>query len=113
VRRGYAESTTIAESVGFEVRDIESLRDHSMLTLRHWVSRLEAHREAAIQATNETTYRVCRLFMSAAAHQFETGETNVYQSLLAKPEGGREFKFLLKGAKFLGKPRGGGRSSLD
>ena len=82
------ESTTIAESVGFEVRDVESLREHYMLTLRHWVSRLEAHREAAIRATDEATYRVWRLFMSAAAHQFKTGETNVYQSLLVKSEKG-------------------------
>ena len=26
---------------GFEVRDVESLREHYALTLRHWVRRLE------------------------------------------------------------------------
>jgi cyclopropane-fatty-acyl-phospholipid synthase len=82
------ESTSVAERVGFEVRDVESLREHYLLTLRHWVSRLEAHRAAAIRATDETTYRVWRLFMSAAAHGFEIGQTNVYQSLLVKPDQG-------------------------
>jgi cyclopropane-fatty-acyl-phospholipid synthase len=82
------EITNIAEGVGFEVRDVESLREHYRLTLRHWVSRLEAHRSEAIRATNETTYRVWRLFMSAAAHEFEIGQTNVYQSLLLKPDQG-------------------------
>ncbi|MGD0591185.1 MAG: cyclopropane-fatty-acyl-phospholipid synthase family protein [Bacteroidota bacterium] len=82
------ESTSVAERVGFEVRDVESLREHYLLTLRHWVSRLEAHRAVAIRATDETTYRVWRLFMSAAAHGFDIGQTNVYQSLLVKPDQG-------------------------
>jgi cyclopropane-fatty-acyl-phospholipid synthase len=83
-----SESTTVAERAGFEVRDVESLREHYLLTLRQWVSRLEAQRDAAIRATDETTYRVWRLFMSAAAHGFEIGQTNVYQSLLVKPNRG-------------------------
>ena len=43
----------------------------------------------ALRATDETTYRVWRLFTSAAAHGFEIGETNVYQSLVIKPDGYR------------------------
>lgn len=82
-------STRIAEEVGFEVRDVESLREHYMLTLRHWVRRLEAHHDEAVRATDEATYRVWRLFMSASAHGFETGTYNVYQSLLVKPDRGR------------------------
>ena len=34
-----------AEGAGFEVRDVESLREHYALTLRHWVRRLEAHHD--------------------------------------------------------------------
>ena len=83
------ETTTIAEDAGFEVRDVESLREHYMLTLQHWVRRLEGHREEAIRATDEATYRVWKLYMSAAARQFKTGETNVYQSLLVRPDAGK------------------------
>ena len=32
-----------AEESGLEVRDVESLREHYALTLRHWVRSLETH----------------------------------------------------------------------
>lgn len=80
-------STTlrIAEEAGFEVRDVESLREHYAITLRHWVRRLEAHHEETKRATNEVTYRIWRLFMSGAAYGFKIGKHNVYQALLSKP----------------------------
>ena len=34
-----------AEGAQFEVRDVESLREHYMLTSRRWLERLEVHRE--------------------------------------------------------------------
>jgi len=84
-------STTlrVAESCGFEVRDVESLREHYLLTLRHWVRRLEARREEARRATDEVTCRVWRLYLNAAAYRFRMGVYNVYQSLLVKPDEGR------------------------
>jgi len=78
-----------AELSGFEVRDVESLREHYGLTLHHWVRRLEAHAEEARQITDDTTYRIFRLYMAGAAHGFRSGRLNVYQTLLAKPLHGR------------------------
>jgi hypothetical protein len=78
----------VAESVGFEVRDVESLREHYALTLRHWVRRLEARHDEARRAADEATYRVWRLFMSGSAYGFQVGRLNVYQALLAKPRAG-------------------------
>ena len=78
-------SLRAAEEAGFEVRDVESLREHYALTLRHWVRRLEAHHEQALRFADELTYRVWRLFMSGSAHGFTTGRLNVYQALLLKP----------------------------
>ena len=80
-------STTlrVAEEVGFEVRDVESLREHYALTLRHWVRRLEANHDQALQFVDEPTYRVWRLFMSGSAHGFTVGRLNVYQALLVRP----------------------------
>ncbi len=75
-----------AEEAGFEVRDVESLREHYTLTLRHWVRRLEAQHERALQFVDEPTYRVWQLYMSGSAHGFATGRLNVYQALLAKPD---------------------------
>lgn len=75
----------IGERAGFEVRDVENLREHYARTLRYWVARLEAKREEAIRIAGETTYRVWRLYMAGSAYHFERGEFNIYQTLFAKP----------------------------
>jgi len=79
-------SARIAEEAGFEVRDVESLREHYALTLRHWVRQLEAKHEQALTYVDEPTYRVWRLFMSGSAHGFTVGRLNVYQTLLVRPD---------------------------
>ena len=71
------------------MRDVENLREHYVLTLRHWVRNLENHAGHARQAADESTYRTWRLYMAGSAHFFETGQLNVYQSLLAKPTNGK------------------------
>ncbi|MBW6485962.1 MAG: cyclopropane-fatty-acyl-phospholipid synthase family protein [Syntrophobacterales bacterium] len=74
-----------AEDVGFEIRDLESLREHYALTLRHWVRRLEGAHKEALNYVDEPTYRVWRLYMSGSANGFARGRINVYQALLSKP----------------------------
>lgn len=74
-----------AEQSGFELRDVESLREHYALTLGHWTRRLEDHRREAIALVGEPTYRVWRLYMSASAYGFRSGRIGIIQSLLAKP----------------------------
>ncbi len=73
-----------AESSGFEIRDVENLREHYALTLRHWLRRLEAHHDEALCFVDEATYRVWRLYISGSAHGFRSGHIAVYQTLLAK-----------------------------
>jgi cyclopropane-fatty-acyl-phospholipid synthase len=75
-----------AERAGFEVRDVESWREHYARTLRHWVSRLEAHYNDARRVVDERTYRVWRLYMAASAHAFDSAMVNVYQAVLGKPD---------------------------
>ena len=86
-----------AEDAGFEVRDVESLREHYALTLRHWVERLESNAARARQITNEQTYRIWRLYMAGSAYGFAVGRLNLYQSLLAKPENGNSLLPLTRG----------------
>jgi cyclopropane-fatty-acyl-phospholipid synthase len=74
-----------AEASGFEVRDVESLREHYVLTLRRWLERLESRREEALRTTGEQTYRLWRLYLAGAAHKFRTGRNSVHQALLCKP----------------------------
>ncbi|MBV9999470.1 MAG: class I SAM-dependent methyltransferase [Verrucomicrobia bacterium] len=73
-----------AEPAGFEIRDVENLREHYALTLRHWVRRLEAHYTEARFCVDEPTYRTWRLYMAGSAHNFARGQIAVYQTLLAK-----------------------------
>ncbi len=84
-----ATTLAAAERAGFEVRDVESLREHYTLTLRHWLRRLEAHSREAIAAVGEPTYRVWRLYLAGSAYGFETGRVGVYQTLLVKPDRGK------------------------
>ena len=77
-------SLRAAEETGFEVRDVECLREHYLLTLRNWVRRLEANHERALQFVDESIYRVWRLYMSGCAIMFKTRHMNLYQSLLLK-----------------------------
>jgi cyclopropane-fatty-acyl-phospholipid synthase len=77
-----------AEASGFEVRDVESLREHYARTLRLWVRRLESRYEEARSMVNETTYRIWRIYMAGSAHAFATGRVNLYQVLFSKPDNG-------------------------
>jgi cyclopropane-fatty-acyl-phospholipid synthase len=72
------------ESARFEIADVEALRPHYALTLRHWVAGLERNRVRALQFVNEATYRVWRLYMAACALEFEAGGIGIYQVLASK-----------------------------
>ena len=73
-----------AESSGFEIRDVENLREHYALTLEYWLRRLEAQHSAALAFVNEETYRVWRLYLAGSGHGFQRGHIAVYQTLLTK-----------------------------
>jgi len=75
-----------AEASGFEVRDVESLREHYAMTLRHWVNSLEEKSRDATALVGTHTYRVWRLYMAASANAFTKAAINVIQTLLAKPD---------------------------
>lgn len=83
------ETLAFAERAGFEVRDLENLREHYARTLRDWVANLERNRSAAIEAADELTYRIWRLYMAGSAQGFWRGRMGLFQSLLAKPDAER------------------------
>jgi cyclopropane-fatty-acyl-phospholipid synthase len=84
-------NTTIraAENCGFEVEDVENLRRHYEMTLRHWSDRLQAHAEEARRMTDDATFRTWRIYMAGSAHGFRVGRMNLCQLLLNKSERGR------------------------
>lgn len=78
-----------AERCGFEVRDVESLREHYALTLQAWGQRLEQHHEEAVRVVGEVTYRVWRAYMAMAAYLFRRGRLSLYHTLCVRAANGR------------------------
>jgi cyclopropane-fatty-acyl-phospholipid synthase len=78
-----------AERAGFEVRDVENLREHYARTVERWVRRLEPLHPEAVRATDEVTYRIFRLYLAGACQGFRSSLYGLYQALLVKPDDGR------------------------
>jgi cyclopropane-fatty-acyl-phospholipid synthase len=72
------------EGVGFEVRDVESLREHYALTLRQWVANLEHEWDDAVRASTAAHARIWRLYMAGSALAFEGNRIGVNQVLAVK-----------------------------
>jgi cyclopropane-fatty-acyl-phospholipid synthase len=77
------------QRAGFEVRDVESLREHYATTLRAWVGNLESNWEAAVTEVGIERARVWRLYMAASANGFADGGISLHQVLgvRAAPDG--------------------------
>lgn len=78
-----------AEAVGFEVRDVENLREHYALTVDAWRERLERRHVEAIHIVGDITYRVWRVSLAAAAYLFRSGRLSLYQTVAVKASGGK------------------------
>ncbi|MFJ9853341.1 class I SAM-dependent methyltransferase [Streptomyces sp. NPDC101150] len=77
------------EDAGFEVRDVEAIREHYALTLRGWVANLEKHWDRAARLTSPGRARVWRLYMAASAVSFERNRIGVNQVLAVRtPDSG-------------------------
>ena len=80
---------SIMQEAGFEVRHVESLREHYATTLRHWVANLEANWDEAVRIVGEARARIWRLYMAGSAVNFEADRTQIHQVLGVKPDNGR------------------------
>lgn len=79
----------LLERAGFEVRDVEAIREHYALTLRAWVANLEARWAEGRRLTSPGRARVWRLYMAASALAFERNRIGVNQVLAVRtPPGG-------------------------
>jgi cyclopropane-fatty-acyl-phospholipid synthase len=76
------------QRAGFEVRHVESLREHYALTLREWVRNLESIWDDAVREAGAGRTRVWRLYMAAAALGFERDEQQVHQVLATRTTDG-------------------------
>jgi cyclopropane-fatty-acyl-phospholipid synthase len=73
------------QDAGFEVRDVESLREHYAETLRHWVRNLERNWDEAVSIVGEARARIWRLYMAGSSIGFEDGGLGLHQVLGVVP----------------------------
>jgi cyclopropane-fatty-acyl-phospholipid synthase len=72
-------TVSLLEEAGFEVRDVESLREHYARTLRRWVANLEADWDDAVRLASPGRARVWRIYMAGSALAFEANRIGVNQ----------------------------------
>ncbi len=75
---------TNLERSGFEVRDVEGLREHYRLTTRLWHDRLRERWDEAVAAVGETTARVWLAYLAGCSIAFERNNAGIYQTLAMK-----------------------------
>jgi cyclopropane-fatty-acyl-phospholipid synthase len=76
------------QSHGFEVRHLESLREHYAITLRRWVDNLVKRFDEATDEVGVQRARVWRLYMAGSAVGFESHHLEIHQILSVRPEHG-------------------------
>ncbi len=79
----------VAAKAGFEVRDVESLREHYALTLKNWLARYEAHESEILDMLGPIGYRRWRIYLAGARWVFESGYNSIHQALLYKSRAGK------------------------
>ncbi|MDQ2796320.1 MAG: cyclopropane-fatty-acyl-phospholipid synthase family protein [Actinomycetota bacterium] len=73
------------ESAGFEVRDVEAMREHYVTTVRDWIKTFESKWDEFTALQNEEVARVWRLYLVGGMLTFEEGRMGVDQFLAVKP----------------------------
>jgi len=74
------------QRAGFEVRNVEGLREHYDRTLRHWIANLEANWPEAVAFAGAGRARVWRLYMAGSAVGFADARLQIHQVLAVRNE---------------------------
>jgi cyclopropane-fatty-acyl-phospholipid synthase len=74
---------------GFELRNVENIREHYAKTLAGWCANLEEHWTEAVEEVGAGTARVWRLYMAASQLGFDRNEIELHQYLAVKLDGSR------------------------
>jgi cyclopropane-fatty-acyl-phospholipid synthase len=74
----------LLEINGFEVHDVEALREHYALTTRHWYKRLMARKEEAINFVGIEKFRIWALYLAGVSIGFTDGSIHICQIVATK-----------------------------
>jgi cyclopropane-fatty-acyl-phospholipid synthase len=72
------------ERNGFEIHDVEALREHYARTCRAWTERLFANRDAAVAEVGAAKTDIWITYMAGCALAFERGTVGIFQTLATK-----------------------------
>jgi len=75
----------LVQDAGFEVRDVEAMREHYVTTVRAWIETFEANYDKFAAMVGDEVARVWRLYLVGGALTFEEGRMGVDQFLAVKP----------------------------
>ncbi len=81
-----SEMMQIFEPCDLSVLDVENIRLHYALTLRHWLQRYHAAEERVRRMFDETFVRMWRLYLAGSIAAFETGTLQLFQVLFTTQE---------------------------
>jgi cyclopropane-fatty-acyl-phospholipid synthase len=81
-------SVTNLERLGFEVHDVESFREHYVITLKQWSDRLHANRAAAEAEIGPERTRLWQLYFALFGLGFERVLCGNFQTLASKRQPG-------------------------
>lgn len=72
------------EAYGFEVHDVEDLREHYARTCRLWAERLHARFDEAIAEVGEAKARLWLLYLTGCSLGFDGGSILIYQTVATR-----------------------------
>lgn len=73
------------EGGGFEIRDVEAMREHYVTTVARWLDTFEERYDRFVALQGEEVARVWRLYLVGGGLAFEQGRMGVDQILARKP----------------------------
>jgi len=79
--RPLAQTVGFLADAGFEIRDVEALREHYVTTVQRWIDTFETHYGEFVAMLGEENARVWRLYLVGGALSFEEGRMGVDQIL--------------------------------
>jgi cyclopropane-fatty-acyl-phospholipid synthase len=83
--RPVGETIGLLEDAGFEVLDVQAMREHYTRTIRAWLAALEERIDEVTALIGAESARVWRLYLAGGALAFEERRMSVHQILAARP----------------------------
>jgi cyclopropane-fatty-acyl-phospholipid synthase len=83
--RSLAKTIGDLEQAGFEIRDVEGMREHYVRTAAAWIDTFESRYDEVVRLVGEEIARVWRLYLVGGSVSFEEGRMGVDQIVAVRP----------------------------